>query len=69
MTAEAMGFSYTRCACGRMLSCEDICEVMAPNMNFRYVPFVVAIASCGEVACATYVLQRPGVYQAQGTLF
>jgi hypothetical protein len=69
MTAEAMGFSLTRCACGRMLACEDICEVMAPNRNFRYVPFVVATVSCGAAACTTYVLQRPGVYQAQGTLF
>jgi len=54
------GFDPPRCVCGDPLDLVDLTEVMAPNMNFRSVPFVVAIAACRRTTCCDMIFQRRG---------
>lgn len=53
-------FDLPMCACGDPLTLVDLTEVLAPNMHFRYVPFVVATAACGSTTCSRWVFQRQG---------
>jgi hypothetical protein len=54
------GFPEMRCDCGEPLRLSSVREIIAPNMNFKYVPYVIVIAVCQARTCCDWVFQRKG---------
>ena len=57
---SAFGWEDISCDCGRPLVVTDVSEVIAPSMTWKYVPWTIIEAHCGQSCCCKFLFQKNG---------